>query len=124
MICTLWGKDIRVIELFRVQDGKAAEHWDVTEEQTSGVTPFFEVENEGAVIQQKAFLIDLYAKHGVSIHRIITELNFTAVHAEAKQGNQSIAMFDIFQFEDNKLSGHWAVKQVVPDKMMHNNEMF
>jgi len=118
------GKDIRVIELFRVQDGKAAEHWDVTEKLNTKTKPFIEVEEHVIVNDRQLFLTRLYAKYQVTIHRIISEGSFTAVHAEAKDGQQSIALFDIFQFKDRKLAGHWAAKQPVPQELMHNNGMF
>lgn len=118
------GKDIRVIELFRVQDGKAAEHWDVTEEMNSETTPFIQVQNGIPVIDRVAFLTALYSELNITIHRIITEGEFTAVHAEGKDGDSSIALFDIFQFEDGKLAAHWGAKQQVPEKLMHGNGMF
>ena len=118
------GKDIRVIELFRVQDGKAAEHWDVTEERNSDNGDFIKVQQNVAVADKQVFLSALYDSLNITIHRIITEGNFTAVHAEAKNGDSSIALFDVFQFEDERLIGHWAAKQLVPEKMMHDNGMF
>jgi len=118
------GKDIRVIELFRVQGGKAAEHWDVTEERNIDTTNFINVQQSIAVADKQAFLSALYDGLNITIHRIITEGNFVVVHSEAKHGGGSIALFDIFQFEDGKLVGHWGVKQPVPDKMMHDNGMF
>jgi predicted SnoaL-like aldol condensation-catalyzing enzyme len=118
------GKDIRVIELFRVQDGKAAEHWDVTEERNSETMDFINVQDNVIVDDRQPFLTELYANSQITIHRVVTEGNLTAVHAEAKNGDQSIALFDIFQFEDEKLVGHWGAKQQVPEKLMHENGMF
>lgn len=118
------GKNIRVIELFRVQDGKAAEHWDVTEERNSDTTNFINVQDNVIVDDRELFLTELYAKLNITIHRILTEGSFTAVHAEAKNGDPSIALFDIFQFENGKLAAHWGAKQQVPEKLMHGNGMF
>jgi len=118
------GKDIRVIELFKVQDGKAAEHWDVAEEQTSDTTSFIKAEKNTMVSNSSAFLYELYQSLNIKIHRVITEGDFTAVHAEAKADERPIALFDIFKFEDGKLAGHWSAKQPVPEKLMHNNGMF
>lgn len=118
------GKNIRVIELFRILDSKAAEHWDVTEEVTENTVPFIEVQKDARVIDRDFFLIDLYAKLNITIHRIITEGGFTVVHAQANQYGKSIALFDIYHFNGDKLSDHWAAKQQVPDEMMHKNGMF
>lgn len=117
-------KDIRVIELFRVQDGKAAEHWDVTEERNSDTTDFINVLDNLIVDHREVFLTKLYSELDIIIHRTIEEENFIAVHAQAKDGDHSIALFDIFHFEDNKLVGHWGAKQQVPDQLMHGNGMF
>lgn len=118
------GKDVRVIELFRVQDGKAVEHWDVTEERNADTTDFIKVQEAAIVNDRQVFLTELYAKFHITIHRMITEGNFTAVHAEAKDASRSTALFDIFQFEDGKLAAHWGAKQPVPEKLMHGNGMF
>jgi predicted SnoaL-like aldol condensation-catalyzing enzyme len=118
------GKDIRVIELFRVQDGKAAEHWDVTEERSSETVPYIPVQTGVSVGDRQSFLTQLYAGLSITIHRIINEGNFIAVHGEAKDGNHPVALFDVFQFEDDKLIAHWSAKQVVPEKLMHGNGMF
>ncbi|MFD0749595.1 nuclear transport factor 2 family protein [Mucilaginibacter calamicampi] len=118
------GKYIRVIELFRVRDGKAAEHWDVTEERTSDTESFIKAQLNISIGDKQTFLATLYNGVDIVIHRIISEGNFTAIHAEAKEDNRSIALFDIFQFEDNRLIGHWGAKQAVPAKMMHDNGMF
>jgi predicted SnoaL-like aldol condensation-catalyzing enzyme len=118
------GKDIRVIELFRVQDGKATEHWDITEERKSDTTDFINFRDNVIVDDRQIFLKELYAELNFTIHRVITEGNLTAVHAEAKDGDRSIALFDIFKFAADKLVGHWGAKQQVPEKLMHGNGMF
>ena len=118
------GKEIRVIELFRVQDGKAVEHWDVTEEIAAETSSYIKLPDRFLVEDRQVFLTDLYSKLNITIHRIIAEGDFTAVHAEAKDGDASIALFDIFEFAGKQIKGHWAAKQRVPEKMMHSNGMF
>jgi predicted SnoaL-like aldol condensation-catalyzing enzyme len=118
------GKDIRVIELFRVEDGKAAEHWDVTEERNGETAPYIPVQTGVSVGDRQAFLTELYARLDITIHRVISEGNFAAIHAEAKDADRSIALFDIFQFEGNNLKAQWGAKQQVPEKLMHRNGMF
>ncbi|MEO8886094.1 MAG: nuclear transport factor 2 family protein [Mucilaginibacter sp.] len=115
------GKHIRVIELFRVQHGLAAEHWDVTEEPTGKNEPVINIKgliNEVG-LRDNEYIIDLYSKiDDVIIHHLI------AVHAELKQAGKSTALFDIFKMKDRQITEHHYVKQVVPEKMMHNNGMF
>lgn len=118
------GKQIKVIELFRMKDGKAAEHWDVTEEITDNTKPFITLSHNNPISNKGVFVDELYSRPGIKVHRLITEGDFTAVHGEALDGNTSTALFDIYQFKTDELIGHWSVKQLVPDKMPHNNGMF
>ncbi len=119
------GKRTVIIELFRLQDGLAAEHWDVTDELSDN-EPVMNV--NGAVninqLSNKAFINHLYHQFkNVVIHHIIADENYVAVHAELKE-DKSMALFDIFKIESNRITEHHHVKQTVPENMMHNNGMF
>jgi predicted SnoaL-like aldol condensation-catalyzing enzyme len=119
------GNRTVLIELFRLQDGQAAEHWDVTNEQSDD-KPIVNI--KGAVntnaLSNKAFITHLYSQFKtVVIHHTVTDGDRVAVHAELK-GEKSIALFDVFKIEDNQITQHVHVKQTVPDKMLHNNGMF
>ncbi|PJJ84218.1 nuclear transport factor 2 family protein [Mucilaginibacter auburnensis] len=118
------GKHIKVIELFRVEDGKAAEHWEVTEELTDATQPFIKLALNSRVSSPLDFLEGVYKQQDIVIHRIIKEGELMAIHAQAKDGANSIALFDIYQFKADKLIGHWHVKQPVPEMMPHSNGMF
>ncbi|RZA00101.1 MAG: hypothetical protein EOP47_14995 [Sphingobacteriaceae bacterium] len=119
------GKRTVLMELFRLQDGMAAEHWDITDEQTDN-EPIINV--DGAVnttgLSNRTFITHLYSQFKkVAIHHMITDGDYVAVHAELK-ADKPIALFDIFRIEDKQITAHDFVKQTVPDKMMHNNGMF
>ncbi len=118
------GKHIKVIELFRVEDGKAAEHWEVTEELTNATQPFVKLPDDSQVSNPLDFVERMYSQQDITIHRIIKEGELMAIHAQAKDGANSMALFDIYQFKADKLIGHWHVKQPVPEMMPHSNGMF
>ncbi len=118
------GKRINVIEMFRVENGKAAEHWDVTEELTDNTRSFIILPDNIGINNRLDHLKNLYSTFKIKIHRIISEGDLIAIHGEAQDGDSSIALFDIYRFEADKIIGHWGVKQPVPDEMPHNNGMF
>jgi predicted SnoaL-like aldol condensation-catalyzing enzyme len=120
------GKHVVLMELFRVQDGKAAEHWDVTEESTGQSTPAIDTQgiNNNTRLSNKAFITTLYQSEALVIHHMIEEGGYIAVHSELREGGKSIALFDIFKIEENLITEHHFVKQAVPENMMHNNGMF
>ncbi len=120
------GKRTVIIELFRLQDGMAAEHWDVTNELIGDSEPLIKL--NGAVkiggVSNKEFIVDLYNRFkDVVIHHIVADDEYVAVHAELK-ADKPMALFDIFKIENNRITEHHFVKQAVPEKMMHNNGMF
>ena len=119
------GNRTVLIELFRLQDGQAAEHWDVTYEQTDNkpVINIDDVVNTNG-LSNNAFITHLYSQFkNVVIHHMVTDGNYVAVHAELR-AEKSIALFDIFKIEDDQITEHNFVKQTVPDKMLHSNGMF
>ncbi len=118
------GKHIKVIELFKVKDLKAAEHWDVTEELTNATQSFIITPDNIHANSRLEYLKHLYDMLNITIHHIITDGDYIAIHAEVKENSSSTALFDIYQFEGDKIAGHWGVKQAVPKKMSQNNGMF
>ena len=120
------GKHIELMELFRVQDGKAVEHWDVTHEPTKLAAPVIDTNDikSSSEVSNKEVIIKFYSEiDNIIIHHLIAEGTHVAVHAELK-AERPIALFDIFKFEDGHITEHHYVKQEVPEKMMHSNGMF
>lgn len=116
------GKHIVVMELFRLQDGLAVEHWDVTEDQATKQHPIIDMAELNEV--DKNTLFSLYDQKGIVVHHLIVDNECIAVHAELKQEVGSFALFDIFKIENGKITEYHYVTQEVPEKMMHNNGMF
>ena len=116
------GKHTVIIELFRLQDGLAVEHWDVTEDQAIKQQPIIDTTELKAA--DKNSILHLYEQKGILIHHLIADDEYIAIHAELKGGDRAFALFDIFKIENGKLTEHHFVKQEVPETMMHNNGMF
>ncbi len=116
------GKHTVIIELFRLQNGLAVEHWDVTEDQATKQQPI--INTAELALVDKNSILSLYDQKGVIMHHLITDDGNFAIHAEVKQADKSFALFDIFKIENGKVIEHHYVKQEVPENMMHNNGMF
>ncbi len=116
------GKHTVIMELFRLQDELAVEHWDVTEDQATKQQPTINITQLKAA--DKNSILNLYDQKGIFIHHLIVDDDYIAVHSELKQGGKSYALFDIFKIEYGKVIEHHHVKQEVPEKMMHSNGMF
>lgn len=136
------GKSVAVVDLYRLEEGKLAEHWDAMEEQpasmtdgTSGIAdPELTASNKALVAHffqtgDAAFLASDYMSHhsGVSglehlpvhIHRIIGEGNFVMVQSTKAEW----VYYDICRLENGQLAEHWRVMQAIPATLPHSNGM-
>jgi len=60
----------------------------------------------------------------IKIHRTIGEGNFVVIQCECKSSDRTLAQYNIFKIEDDKIAEHWSVEQEVPTTMAHENGMF
>ncbi|MBS0028135.1 nuclear transport factor 2 family protein [Chitinophaga sp. 22321] len=143
------GKKMAVVDLYRLEGGKLAEHWDATQEQpgevniTHGATTIEDlaqtVENKQLVAafyrQPDAALLapdfvshdPLYTSPGLfdqlTVHRILGEGNFVMVQCSAERNGVNMVVYDIFRAKNHLLAEHWRVVQVIPAVMPHPNGM-
>lgn len=136
------GKSVAVVDLYRLEEGKLAEHWDGMQEQpasmtdgTSGISdPELTASNKLLVehffrTPDEAFLAPDYRSHNpgvsglehlpVEIHRIIGEGNFVMVQS-TKAG---CVYYDICRLQEGLLAEHWRVMQAIPATLPHSNGM-
>lgn len=134
MQLSFMGKRLAIADLYRVADGKLAEHWDASQEQATtlvipGVAePGVPVENK-AVVRQFFENVDIallgpgYAGprdfHGHIIHRMVAEGALVMVQSTCN----GAVFYDIFRLKDQLLVGHWRVSQEIPAEMPHENGM-
>lgn len=151
------GKKMAIVDLYRLEEGKLAEHWDATQEQpiyapgdvtmTGGTTTIRDIgktgENKTLVADffrhpHAVFLAPDYITHDplqfrldkqlaeqgpVMVHRIIGEGDFVLVQWTGKRGEVSAVFYDICRLENNLLTEHWRVTQVIPAVLPHANGM-
>lgn len=142
------GKKMAIVDLYRLEGGKLAEHWDATQEQpvyapgditmTGGTDIIADRELTAtnkqlvaAFFQQPdaTFLAPDYVTHGSSeflavvVHRIIGEGNFVMVQSSGTPGGVWTVIYDIFRIANHLLAEHWRVAQAIPAILPHGNGM-
>jgi predicted SnoaL-like aldol condensation-catalyzing enzyme len=147
------GKDNAVVDLYRIENGLLAEHWDAVQEIVDSVPVVIgtiELNPQGNIDTNKLIvekfvnnvLIDkqfdksedfLAANLSISdfendyekfqFHRLIGEQNFVLTQSELTQSGNRFVQYDIYRLSDGLIVEHWAVKQMIPEKMAHSNGM-
>ncbi|NNU33037.1 hypothetical protein HK413_00385 [Mucilaginibacter sp. S1162] len=117
------GKRMLVVDLFRLQDGLLAEHWDVVQEIDAdlSIDHIIADENASDLLANKELITDLL---GVNLRRLIGEGDVIVSQSEITEGDNVFAQYDVFRLKDGIIQSQLTVKQQVPDVMMHNNGMF
>ncbi len=116
------GKRMLVVDLFRIEDGMLAEHWDAVQEISGDVViePF--IIDESATTT--AFNKDLIAeKIGSNLKRVIAEGDIVVAQSALIVDGKLYASYGIFRIADGSVVTQLNVRQLVPDVMMHNNGM-
>ncbi|TWF33819.1 putative SnoaL-like aldol condensation-catalyzing enzyme [Chitinophaga polysaccharea] len=134
MQLSFMGKRLAIADLYRVADGKLAEHWDATQEEATtmiipGVAePNVPAENKAIVRQffgsaDVALVAQEYVGPldfvGHTLHRIIAEGALVMVQSTC----HGAVFYDIFRLQDRLLVSHWRVSQEIPAVMPHENGM-
>ncbi|NLR59308.1 SnoaL-like domain-containing protein [Chitinophaga polysaccharea] len=134
MQLTFMGKRLAIADLYRVVDGKLAEHWDATQEQAiTMVIPG--VEELGVPAVNKAIVREFFRSAdgalvapgyggpldfgGHTLHRMVAEGALVMVQSSCN----GAVFYDIFRLKDQLLASHWRVSQVIPAVMPHENGM-
>jgi predicted SnoaL-like aldol condensation-catalyzing enzyme len=157
------GKRMAVIDLYRLEHGQLAEHWDAGQLQpeyentlitmTNGIAVIedaADAQSNKEIIQQfyndvliqgnlsdaKEYFTPAFIEHNtakglvdnpsveIKVHKVIGEGNFVLTQCECKAGDKTIAQYNIFKMEEDKIAEHWSVEQEVPETMAHPNGMF
>lgn len=116
------GKRMLVVDLFRLQDGLLAEHWDAVQEIDAdlSVDNIIADENASDLLANKDLITDLL---GVNLRRLIGEGDVIVSQSEITERDNVFAQYDVFRLKDGIIQSQLTVKQQVPDVMMHNNGM-
>jgi predicted SnoaL-like aldol condensation-catalyzing enzyme len=148
------GKRAAIIDLFRLQDGMLAEHWDAGQEigEEDSMTNGTATINESADAQESKMVVQQfynindplktgkylsadYTEHNASsallscpdsikVHRLIAEGDLVFAQCEGMKAGKVFALYHIFRVKAGKIAEHWSVEQEVPAVMAHGNGMF
>lgn len=86
------------------------------------------INNKEATVDYPVFLKDRLSRLNITYlkqHKIFAEGNFVLSISEALCHGKLSAVYDLFHFENEKITEHWAVIQEIPIKgTLNNNSMF
>jgi len=144
------GKRMAIVDLYRLEGGKLAEHWDAIQEQpegvsiTQGTAAIEDLEQTGenkqllatffrrpdAVMLAPDFVSHdpLYAgpaffKGQLTVHRILGEGNFVMVQCSGERNGVNMVVYDIFRIKNHLPAEHWREGQAIPLVMPQENGM-
>ncbi|MFD2871325.1 hypothetical protein ACFS5N_02520 [Mucilaginibacter ximonensis] len=117
------GKQRFVVDLFRIQDGQLAEHWDAVADTTRGdfdgimIDPTADAKINKQIVQAK------YKLESRKIHRIIAEGDVVIVQLEVVENGIQFVRYDILRGIGAEIEKVLSIQQQIPDVMTHNNGM-
>ena len=122
---TFMSKKMLVVDLFRLRDGKVAEHWDAVQEiSVEKEIDVIYIGTGTALLENKKLIEAAYQQQNTKIHRIFGEGDLILVQAEIKKDAKRIARYDILRIKENQTTLCLSIQQPVPDIMMHSNGIF
>jgi len=117
------GKQMLVLDLFRLQGGQLAEHWDAVQDTVD--SNFDEIAIDYDIVVDKKMVslrYDLLSE--IKIHRIMGEGDIILIQAEIVEEDNRFARYDILRVANGEIVQLLNIRQSVPEVMMHDNGMF
>lgn len=116
------GKRMLVLDLFRLQDGMLAEHWDAVEEiDQEDSVPRFVVDKDDTELTANK---DVVAKYlGADLKQLIGEGDIVVAQSALIMDGKLHASYDIFRIANGAIVDQLNIRQLVPDVMPHCNGM-
>jgi len=118
------GKQMLVLDLFRLQDCQLAEHWDAVQEVDYHKFDELVIDrNANAPINKDLVRSRYELIEGCKVYRVIGEGDIVIVQLEHTEQDVRFARYDILWVKGEMIDLILSVKQKVPDVMMHGNGM-
>jgi len=147
------GKEIATVELYRIENGLISEHWDASQEIVDSVpkvvgTIEFDNQEKPSINKKivenfvKQILIEKQFDNSTDflgdslnlsgfetnydsfqLHRVVGEHNFVMTQSVFEKEENRSVQYDIYRISDGLIVEHWAVRQMIPEKMAHSNGM-
>jgi predicted SnoaL-like aldol condensation-catalyzing enzyme len=127
-VASLWyavvaGSRKAIVDLFRIEHGKLAEHWDATQESDQEQMIIQQHQFAGEAIKTAAATFVNERDPFATIVRTINDENVVLVQSTTTNGNTSFVIYTMIVFNNNIISDFREIKQRIPDSMPHKNGM-
>lgn len=117
------GRQLFVIDLFRIQGGQLAEHWDAAADTTRSNFDEIVIELKADAKNNKQLVWAKYELEACKIHRIIGEGEVVVVQLEVIENGARSVRYDILRMICGDIEKILSIQQQIPDVMIHNNGM-
>jgi predicted SnoaL-like aldol condensation-catalyzing enzyme len=127
-VASLWhafvaGSRKVIVDLFRIERGKLAEHWDATQESDQEQMIIQQHQFAGEAIKMAATTFVKERDQFATIARTINDENVVLVQATTTHENSTFVVYTIIVFNNNTVADFREIKQRIPDAMPHQNGM-
>jgi predicted SnoaL-like aldol condensation-catalyzing enzyme len=127
-VASLWyavvaGSRKAIVDLFRIEHGKLAEHWDATQESDQEQMIIQHHQFTGGSIKTAAATFVKERDPFATIVRTINDENVVLVQSTTTHENSMFAVYTIIVFNENLVADFREIKQCIPDSMPHKNGM-
>jgi len=118
------GKQMLVLDLFRLHNGQLAEHWDAVQEVDYPEFNVLVIDlNANADTNKHLVKAKYELMEDCKVYRVIGEGDIVIIQLEHTEQGVRFARYDILRVKDEMLDLVLSVKQKIPDVMMHGNGM-
>ncbi len=121
------GRRIAAVDLFRVENGKLAEHWDAGladgTDRLSGATTKTPTTPQQTQKQKEAAR-SLVEGEGRAVHRVVGEGGFVVVQSDGVVDGAAAVVYDVVRFDADRVAERWQVHEHVPATSANANGMW
>ena len=126
MVINMMGKTMAVADLFRLQDGLIAEHWDAAQElQLEPVTKDLIVQEEGGNQSSLNFavLLSLLQYENRDVHRVVIDNNYALVQSSGSKNGLPFVFYEFLLLDGKQIKKRFAIEQEIPAVSANKNGM-
>lgn len=126
MVINMMGKTMAVADLFRLQDGLIAEHWDAAQElQLEPVTKDLIVQEEGGHHSSLNFavLLSLLQYENRDVHHVVIDNNYALVQSSGSKNGLPFVFYEFLLLDGKQIKKRFAIEQEIPAVSANKNGM-
>jgi predicted SnoaL-like aldol condensation-catalyzing enzyme len=128
-VASLWyavigGTRKAIVDLFRIQQGQLAEHWDATAESVDEPMQVTSSQfNDTSAIRKSSTRFVEQRDPSAQIIRTVAEQNTAMVQSRSANVDGDMVIYTFITFANNVIVDFREVSQRIPDSMPHDNGM-